>query len=102
MKKEYTIQGNEIEDFLVNTKKRNYVSMIKLNIESSIDGQCIFIYRHPPFDDDLEKYEVEIMLDKGEMTKHIQTDWYEPECMIRIVPNNLTVRGKVEIEYIIY
>jgi hypothetical protein len=101
MKKEYTIQGNVIEDVLVNVKKHNYVSLIKLNIESSIVGQCIFIYRHPPFNTDLEKYEMEIMLE-GEMNKYIQTDWYEPECMIRIIPKDLTIRGKIKVEYIAY
>jgi hypothetical protein len=90
-----------IEEVLIFNTNRSYISKMELIIEGYTSGPVQFIYRHQPFDDNNRKSEKEIIL-AGNFRKTIGTDWYEPECLIKLLPENSNIYGNILIRYRVY
>ncbi|GMO29085.1 MAG: hypothetical protein Ta2B_10040 [Termitinemataceae bacterium] len=100
IEKEY-ILSEKIEEVLTFHSNISYVSRMELIIEGSVSNSILFVYRHQPFDDDSRKSEKKVILN-GNIKEIIQSDWYEPECLIQFIPENPNTTGKIILKYRVY
>jgi hypothetical protein len=96
--KEYTkLNYGFTEEYKSDTDK--YVSGMRLNITGVIDGEGTLLIIHPPYENG---YTATFKL-KGNLNINVdRTDWYEPKCLIKFIPNNELVNGAILIKIRIY
>jgi len=93
--KKYTSVQSELIDTLI-YKSNSLVTGIKLNIKGNSKGVFSFSYSHKPY-----KNGNSIELENS-FNETIKTDWYEPECVIKIIPSNGASIDSLSLSYEFY
>jgi hypothetical protein len=97
--REYTTIDHEFEEVLVSGRDSDSViSRMIFRIEGTITGDAVIILKHPPFDQNSRTVERKINIG-GKINKVIKGEWYEKECLLRYIPNDPSVTGKIIISY---
>jgi hypothetical protein len=75
-----------------------FVSGMRLEITGFINGEGKLLIIHPPYNEGRAKtFDL-----NGKINIITRTDWYEPECIIKFIPNNEFIDGDILIKLLIY
>ena len=92
----YSKLNNIFEDTLVSSTRHDFISEMELRIVGKLEGKGMLFYSHCPY---TETSAIEL---EGNINKIIKSEWYDEKCLIKYIPENSLVSGKVIISFEVY
>ena len=92
------IEINQGFNHIHNSHKKS-VTGIKIEIDGLINGQGKLIILRPPYEENMGLI---LELDKEINIKMESVDWYDPEFLLKFIPENDSVEGKILVKIQLY
>jgi hypothetical protein len=94
--KNYIINGQEIQD-RIGLKSKN-VGSIHLIFEGKLSGKIMLgIDPVEEPDENFPKQNIRMILE-GQIKEDIRCEWFDSQCFIKIIPENLLTKGNIIIK----
>jgi hypothetical protein len=94
--KNYIIDGNEIQDKI--KLRSRHIGSIHLIFDGELSGKVMLgIDPVEKMDENFPKKNIRMTLE-GQIKEDVRCEWFDSQCFLKIIPENLLTKGNIIIE----